>query len=59
MSHVDNLVFDGEMEVCVLSAAYTVYKLTCENPVSPEKFRELYSNYGPEFHDLVFGTANG
>ena len=28
MSHTDNPAFDGEMEVCVLSAAYTVYKLT-------------------------------
>ena len=57
MSHTNDSALDGEMEVCVLSAAYAVYRLTCENPVSPDKFREIYMNYSPEFHDLVFGTT--
>lgn len=57
MSHTDSPTFDGEMEACVLSAAYTVYKLTCENPVSPDEFREIYMKHGPEFRDLVFGST--
>lgn len=57
MSHTDNLMFDGEMEVCVLSAVYTMYRLTCENPVSPDEFREIYTKHGPEFRDLVFGST--
>lgn len=57
MSHTDNPTFDGEMEVSVLSAAYAVYKLTCENPVSPDEFREIYMKHGPVFRDLVFGST--
>lgn len=50
----------ADLEICILSAAYTVYReLTdADQPLTPSEFREKYTDYGPTFHDLVCGTSD-
>lgn len=47
-----------ESEISILSAAYTVYRLTCEDPISPADFLEKYHESGVVFHDLICGFTD-
>lgn len=55
---MSNELNNAEIEVSVMTAAYTVYRLTCDDPVEPKVFRETYLKYGPTFHDLIFGSKS-
>ena len=57
-ANMSNELNNAEIESSIMTAAYTVYRLTCDDPVEPKVFRETYLEYGPKFHELIFGSKS-
>lgn len=47
----------ADLEICILSAAYTVYCEFTDEQLSPNEFRQKYLDYSEQFSDLILGAS--